>query len=292
MAYVEYFRMKDCQLNILLSPIFLASLCLLLLNDLFLKHQLHNRFTGKLSDFAGLLVFSLFWIAFFPRYKVAICILIALLFVYWKSIYSQSFIEAWNGLLLFSIGRTVDHSDLLALTVLPFSHCLAMRKPQIATLRWPYSVVIIFSVFAFTATSYQTQFEYTNEYQFQVSRSELINFINNLSLAEYELRQPLSENLSESYSIIIGNEDICSPSVRAVIVIYESNGQGVIRLMQMSHVCSEGTGDKQRMLEAFESQFINKIKLANPPSNNTLNRTRLQHVSYLRRSLRAGYRGR
>ncbi len=47
----------------LLAPPVLASLALLLANDLVLKPAYHNAATGKLSDVAGLFVFVLvFWL--------------------------------------------------------------------------------------------------------------------------------------------------------------------------------------------------------------------------------------
>jgi len=41
-----------------------------------------------------------------------------LLFVFWKSTYSQSAIDGWNSLPFFDIARTVDYGDLWALLVL------------------------------------------------------------------------------------------------------------------------------------------------------------------------------
>ena len=49
--------------DILISPGFVISLFLLLINDFYLKPELDSSFTGKLSDFAGLFVFTLFWMA-------------------------------------------------------------------------------------------------------------------------------------------------------------------------------------------------------------------------------------
>ena len=51
--------MTDRSFQILGSPGFLIGLSLLLTNDFVLKEQFHNGFTGKLSDFAGLFVFSI-----------------------------------------------------------------------------------------------------------------------------------------------------------------------------------------------------------------------------------------
>src|SRR4051794_33419248 len=114
-------KMSQKNLHILASPAFLTGLFLLLLNDLILKRQFHNGLTGKLSDFAGLFAFPLFWAAFFPRRKSLVYISTAVLFIFWKSAYSQPLIEGWNSLALFPIERTVDYGDLVALIILPLS---------------------------------------------------------------------------------------------------------------------------------------------------------------------------
>lgn len=55
--------MQKRNFSILVSPGFLLCLCLLLLNDFILKSEFHNALTGKLSDFAGLFIFPLFFSA-------------------------------------------------------------------------------------------------------------------------------------------------------------------------------------------------------------------------------------
>src|ERR1044071_6805827 len=115
--------MTDKRSHLLLaSSGFLIGLSLLLLNDLVLKEQFHNELTGKLSDFAGLFVFPLFWTAFFPRQRRIVFIATAGFYVFWKSGYSQFLIEGWNSLPFFGIQRTVDYTDLLALLILPLSY--------------------------------------------------------------------------------------------------------------------------------------------------------------------------
>lgn len=78
--------------KILLSPLFLFSLIVLLLNDHYLKAQFHNFLTGKLSDFAGLFIFPLFFAAFFPKRRLSIYFFAGFFFVFWKSPLSQSFL--------------------------------------------------------------------------------------------------------------------------------------------------------------------------------------------------------
>ena len=104
--------MREMKLSIFVSPGFLCGLFLLLLNDLILKATLHNWITGKLSGFAGLFVFPLFWSALFPRFRLFVYFLTGITFFFWKSIYSQPLIDAWNGLAVLPLARTVDATDL------------------------------------------------------------------------------------------------------------------------------------------------------------------------------------
>ena len=114
------------QYDLLYSPQFILGLALLLLNDLLLKPQFHNWFTGKLSDVVGLYIFPLLWCAFFPVYKKHIYWLTALVFALWKSSLSQPLIDA--GI---PFNRVVDMSDLWALMVLPVSYvCMASPLPS------------------------------------------------------------------------------------------------------------------------------------------------------------------
>src|SRR5690554_746463 len=101
--------------------LFLASIFLLLLNDLFLKFEYHNYLTGKLSDFAGLFAFPYFFSSFFPKKIKPIYIFSGILFVFWKSEFSQPIFDfaLSNGI---GINRTVDYSDFFALTILPISY--------------------------------------------------------------------------------------------------------------------------------------------------------------------------
>lgn len=129
---------------------FLICLFLLLLNDFYLKAAFHNAFTGKLSDLCGLFIFPIFWSALFPNRKQAVYILTALFFIYWKSSYSEPFIQLFSEY-LFAIQRTVDLSDLFALIVLPLSW-YAQSLPQKRTYFNPeLAALIVF--FSFCATS-------------------------------------------------------------------------------------------------------------------------------------------
>jgi hypothetical protein len=116
--------MKNSNISLLLSPLFLVSLLVLGLNDWVLKSTFHNFLTGKLSDFAGVFALAIFVLAWLPiqkqHYKQGILWAIAIFFSWWKSPFSADFI-AWWSLYIFPIHRVVDATDLFALFVLLFA---------------------------------------------------------------------------------------------------------------------------------------------------------------------------
>ena len=63
---------------------------------LYWKYEYNNWLTGKLSDFAGLFVLSVFLSAFFYRHTLSVYIGIAIFFIWWKSPLSQPLIDLLN----------------------------------------------------------------------------------------------------------------------------------------------------------------------------------------------------
>jgi hypothetical protein len=236
--------------HILGSTGFLIGLLLLLLNDFVFKEQFHNGLTGKLSDFAGLFVFPLFWVAFFPRKKLFVFIATAMLFVFWKSVYSQFLIEGWNSLPFFGIQRTVDYSDLCALLILPLSYrysntSFGLRVPH----RLIYVIAIV-STFAFTATQFSHKVSYNNQYQFQTSRKELLERISRL---------PTNEVLDSFWKANAFKVQFDSCTAEANITLQEQENQSVITLNEMNYRCS-GEPRQDAMRQYFEKEFIDKLR--------------------------------
>lgn len=161
--------MKD-RFRLLASPGFLLGLTLLLLNDWCWKPVFHNWITGKLSDFAGLFIFPLFWMAFFPKRKQRIVALTAGLFIFWKMPLSQAPLDAWNALGIWPLARTVDPTDLWALLMAPLSIGYASSAVAWAVPRW---APLTLAVLAFAATSYLAVEEYNKSYEFNCSESTL-----------------------------------------------------------------------------------------------------------------------
>ncbi|WP_299556132.1 hypothetical protein [Seonamhaeicola sp.] len=142
----------------LLNYVFVFGVILLFLNDHFLKYQFSNWFTGKLSDFIGLLIFPCFLSFIFPNRIKLNVVFTGLFFVFWKSSYSQGLIEFYNSIALIKITRVVDYSDLIALLVLPLSYYLLTNKDILS--RYAFGkieinplVVLLPAIIVFMATS-------------------------------------------------------------------------------------------------------------------------------------------
>jgi hypothetical protein len=132
---------------------FLIGLLLLLLNDFVFKSLYGNWLTGKLSDIAGLFIFPLFWSALFPKYKNKFFWITGILFVVWKSIFSQVFIDSWNQWNILTINRVVDYTDLIALFILPVSYAYEQRIERWNVINMNPIFPLLISAFSFMATS-------------------------------------------------------------------------------------------------------------------------------------------
>ncbi|MCM3873792.1 MAG: hypothetical protein ND895_24150 [Pyrinomonadaceae bacterium] len=270
--------MNQTSFHMLVSPPFLAGLFLLLLNDLILKQQFPNEFTGKLSDFAGLFIFPIFWAAFFPRLKTSLYILTAISFIFWKSVLAQPLIDAVNLLLPLSIGRTVDMTDLAALLVLPVSYLYISSGFRDEVKRGVggskrrrleiYAVGLV-SVFAFTATSYKDDqsISYNKEYEFNFPRDELIR-----RLYETDLKHVGYLRLEENPALYSNSEDrdlytgflskkICKSGGMAFMNAY-SHGvdKSALKLEFIQYRCDTKLPEHEReLIEEFEREVVDKL---------------------------------
>ncbi len=225
----------------LLSPLFIIFLGLLLLNDFVLKAQFHNFLTGKLSDFVGLFVFSLFFIAFFPRKKLSILISIAILFTFWKSPYSESLINCWNSVEIITIWRVVDYTDLFALIVLPLAYFYSNHRQSqnvnyLPLKRAIVSCIVLISIFAFLATSFTDEHSFwiDKNYEFDLTKSQFEDLMRqNYKISELEIKPTnqypnLKHDPRESFLNFRLNHKICDTSNPTVYLFIKDLGQKII----------------------------------------------------------------
>jgi hypothetical protein len=260
--------------RILTSPFFVAGLILLLANDFLLKPAFHNPLTGKLSDFSGLFTFPLFFSAFATRWKSAIYILSFVGFVLWKSPYSQPFIDAANQVLPFKVARTVDITDLVALTVLPLSWiCARWSITLFPTPKRSVSIAIgAACVFAFAATStldVQT-ISYGKTYAFDSSAEQLATNLRRIDKVIVlnpgdtitGFRVVMGPDASGIYTVPL-DQTMCPGQVGIALVRILSlrDGKSELRLDSVVYECpSELPGDRERLLAEFERVIIDRLR--------------------------------
>ena len=140
--------------RLFLSAPFLSALLILLLNDHVLKAVYGNALTGKLSDFAGILLVSLWLFAWQPKRIHISAWLIALAFTVWKSALATPFIALLKQWTPYAIGRVIDATNLWALTMIPLAMYFTHQKPR-ALLPAMFKVpVVMMAALAIMATSH------------------------------------------------------------------------------------------------------------------------------------------
>lgn len=265
--------------RLLTDPVLLCAVALLLANDFVLKPLFHNALTGKLSDFAGLFAFPLFWTALLPRHKVKIHLAAAAGFVLWKSPLSQPLIEAWNGLSALPLARTVDAGDLLALPSVALSFLYHTRAARAASStpptgrarRWATCAAAAVAVFAFTATSFHTAYDVENQhFTFADSKDGLVERLKRITRDRdgnpYWSSGPAGEQFSMPFKA-----DCCCDRASAVVRLYEVDARRTrLALLKLEHDCSsKEEGDEQKMLAAFMREVVSKLQddiEASPPA--------------------------
>jgi hypothetical protein len=111
-------------------------------------------------------------------------------------------------------------------------------------------LVAIISIFAFTATSYSKKTAYNNDYQFQISSTELIKRMRHLPSHDVGLNFGDSDTFEITFDSCTG---------RATVTLRGKDNQSVISLKEIDYRCPSG-GDKQEMLQYFEKEFVNKLR--------------------------------
>jgi len=153
----------------ILNYVFIVGIMLLFLNDHVFKWEFSNWVTGKLSDFLGILLLPMFLTYFFPKHLKMNIFVTVIFFAFWKSPFSQPFIEFYNRFAFIEITRVVDYSDLIAISMVPFSFLFIKKLKYLEFLYFDLMrtrplIILIPTVFIFMATSppYNYRFTYSS----------------------------------------------------------------------------------------------------------------------------------
>lgn len=171
-------------------PLFIICVLTLILNDWYFKTIFHNSLTGKLSDFAGLFAFPYLLSVLFPTKTLKIHIWTGLVFIVWKSEFSQPMIDILNNVGI-PANRTIDFTDNIALiaTIISFFTLKSNFIPKVKPLL--RKVILIVSCLSFIATTLppREKRKFVNidkDYQFSFSKRELISRLNMVQLKEVQ----------------------------------------------------------------------------------------------------------
>lgn len=251
-------------LDLLTTPAFLVALALLLVNDFALKSAFHNALTGKLSDFAGLFAFALFWMSLFPARRRLICVTVAVAFAIWKSAWSQSLIGAWNTLPLFDIGRTIDYTDLIALCVLPLAALYSEAKPRaFVSFRFAPHAVAAVAVFAFTATQAPDihRAEADRAITFNFPREELLARLNRVPNVRANFFGGVSNQQHDSLHIVYDFRFCDDDSLEAYALVHDTgDGRVSLQNLRIEYLCMNAEDDyNQEVLNIFERDVFARV---------------------------------
>jgi hypothetical protein len=276
--------MSKLHFQILTSPLFICALALLLLNDFIFKSLFHNWLTGKLSDFAGLFVFPLFWTAIFPKQKLLTFVLTALGFILWKSPYSQELINLFNSYSPFFIGRVIDYTDLSALLVLLAAWYYEKSNQSKQELfsqdfvnRLSKATIAAISLFAFTATSYinERTVYLENDYVYSGSKEifdQRLKGLEVVSVKGIDSEEKVFANFNVEveknsfvYRFLIKQRycDSEAISVYATAVVYGNSVK--FDYISLEFWCENATTEqtKREITNIFEETVVNKLGMFN-----------------------------
>jgi hypothetical protein len=249
--------------------ILLALIGVSLLNEYVLKAAFHNWLTGKLSDFVGVAAFALFWCMLFPQARRLILLGTAAGFAFWKSPAADGLISALNNTLPFSVGRVVDWTDLIALTVLiPIARLTRDRATRFERKKKWELAIIPLALFSFVAHEGDippfTEFTYDQDYSFEVSADSLKQLIRGLPGPTRLVQEDANGNL---YLNIPWS---CPSGLFASTYVIGTTPPSTLRLKRLSAPCDnraalkragyavEWTKDRLRAL--FEDSVVSTLR--------------------------------
>ncbi len=180
----------------------------------------------------------------------------AVLFVFWKTPLSQSWLDVWNSWGLWPLSRVEDAGDLWALCVLPLSWLYAGRARAI---NLPTPLPLAVAVFAFAATSFYTVETYDKPYVLDFSENTLREHLLRDSVWADFAVQLTAQNPD---TLRLGPTQFPNPGTPAFVatVTELDSNRTLVTLLTASNRAPGNKKNRQQMLESFENQFIARIK--------------------------------
>ena len=253
---------------LLLNYVFVVSIILLFINDHFLKLHFHNWFTGKFSDFLGMIIFPLFLAYIFPKLRTFSVFVSFVLFIFWKSPFSDGFIDFYNQISPIAVARVVDYTDFIAFVFLVIPFLLMKYDALLQPLISP-ALVLVPSVFVMMATSPPPYYRYGsdgivlfNDYSFkmQKSKAEALDELKNRNiLFKKDTLMIIRRNNISSESLIMNGTDLKTLEVDKEILKKELERK--IQFYDYYIIDSLKIGDETLKDIRFELEELSKSKV-------------------------------
>ena len=257
---------------LLLNYVFVVSIILLFINDHFLKLYFHNWFTGKFSDFLGMIIFPLFLAYIFPKLRTFSVFVSFVLFIFWKSPFSEGFIDFYNQISPIAVARVVDYTDFIAFVFLVIPFLLikydALLQPLKIRKISP-ALVLVPSVFVMKATSPPPYYRFGSnglvsfqDYSFrmQKSKAEALDELKNRNiLFKKDTLMIIKRNNISSESLIMNGTDLKTLEVDKEILKKELERK--IQFYDYYIIDSLKIGDETLKDIRFELEELSKSKV-------------------------------
>jgi hypothetical protein len=94
------------------------------------------------------------------------------------------------------------------------------------------------------------------------SLTDLLNKIDELNLTYFD--RPLTTDQRASGNLALEIPSSICDYFQAYVEIQEVNRQAVVSLKNLEHKCPESSGGRQKLLEEFEKEFIERLKTGTP----------------------------
>ena len=257
---------------LLLNYVFVVSIILLFINDHFLKLYFHNWFTGKFSDFLGMIIFPLFLAYIFRRLRTFSIFISFVLFIFWKSPFSEGFIDFYNHISPIAVARVVDYTDFIAFIFLVIPFLLIKYD----SLLQPFKIrkinpalVLVPSVFVMMATSPPPYYRFGSDglvsfqdysFKMQKNKKEALDELKNRNiLFKKDTLMIIRRNNISSESLIMNGTDLKTLEVDKEILKKELERK--IRFYDYYIIDSLKIGDETLKDIRFELEEINKSKI-------------------------------
>lgn len=238
----------------------MAAVMVLVLNDLLLKQAFGNFVTGKLSDFAGVWALAYFITVLLGWPGTVSALVVAVGFTFWKSPASDGLIEVWNAFAWPAIGRTIDWTDLVALTVLVFlphkgTHVQTPGPQRLRT--WANAGIACVALAAFVATQRQGDHVCcSGAFRFTGTEAALISRLEDIGAKHVRRYDQLSDERGAWYSFTLPQK-YCGKPVNASIQVREDRGAAQVLVRVLTYNC--GTGNDAEVQDLFDRLIINRL---------------------------------